>query len=42
MTFEDRKTLAWHETLEIHELVASQSNGLMKLKMAIKKLMILN
>lgn len=27
--------LAWHETLEVHELVASQSNGLMRLKNAI-------
>ncbi|MFJ7640113.1 MULTISPECIES: spore coat protein [unclassified Peribacillus] len=26
--------LAWHETLELHELVASQSNALMKLKKA--------
>jgi spore coat protein F len=33
----DRKPrhLAYHETLEIHELVAFQSNGLMKLKKAI-------
>ncbi|ADU28556.1 spore coat protein [Evansella cellulosilytica] len=28
--------LAWHETLEIHELVAAQSIGLMKMKKAIK------
>jgi spore coat protein F len=34
---EHRQTLAWHETLEIHELVAFQSVGLMKLKMALKK-----
>lgn len=27
--------LAWHETLEIHELVASQSLGLMKLKKSV-------
>jgi len=27
--------LAWHETLEIHELVAFQSFGLMKLKKAV-------
>ncbi|WP_067727483.1 spore coat protein [Oceanobacillus damuensis] len=27
--------LAWHETLEVHELVAFQSIGLMKLKMFI-------
>ncbi|CAM4222665.1 spore coat protein [Lederbergia lenta] len=37
-TKEDRKRLAWHETLEIHELVAAQSNGLMKLKMSIGKI----
>ena len=24
--------LAWHETLELHELVAFQANGLIKLK----------
>ncbi|MEN1968606.1 spore coat protein [Lentibacillus sp. N15] len=29
------KHLAWHETLEIHELVAFQSIGLMKLKHAV-------
>ncbi len=29
--------LAWHETLEIHELVAFQSIGLMKLKKAYPK-----
>lgn len=34
---ENRKLLAWHETLELHELVAFQSLGLMKLKMSIKK-----
>ncbi|RXJ01357.1 spore coat protein [Anaerobacillus alkaliphilus] len=28
--------LAWHETLEIHELVAFQAGGLMKLKKAYK------
>lgn len=33
-----RKTLAWHETLEIHELVAFQSVGLIKLKMAFRKI----
>ena len=27
-----RQHLAWHETLEIHELVAFQANGLIKLK----------
>ncbi|MGP4041050.1 spore coat protein [Gracilibacillus sp. D59] len=30
-----QQSLAWHETLEIHELVALQSVGLMKLKMGI-------
>ena len=30
-------TLAWHETLEIHELVAYQSNALMDLKMSVNK-----
>lgn len=29
-------TLAWHETLEIHELVAFQSNALIGLKKAVK------
>ncbi|OLS37835.1 spore coat protein [Bacillus sp. MRMR6] len=38
MEIQDRKTLAWHETLELHELVAFQSNSLMKLKMAFKNL----
>ncbi|WP_462410971.1 spore coat protein [Neobacillus sp. Marseille-QA0830] len=37
MTTEERRTLAWHETLELHELVAFQSTGLMKLKMSINK-----
>lgn len=37
MEHEDRKLLAWHETLELHEIVAFQSMGLMKLKMSIKK-----
>lgn len=32
------KHLAWHETLEIHELVAFQSIGLMKLKSGYKKI----
>ncbi|MFD2657545.1 spore coat protein [Gracilibacillus thailandensis] len=31
-----QQTLAWHETLEIHELVAFQSIGLMKLKMGLQ------
>ncbi|MBU9712855.1 spore coat protein [Evansella tamaricis] len=29
-----KEHLAWHETLEIHELVAFQANGLMKVKMS--------
>ncbi|MFJ7728277.1 spore coat protein [Neobacillus sp. NPDC097160] len=37
MEHEERKLLAWHETLELHELTAFQSMGLMKLKMSIKK-----
>ncbi len=37
MTQEERKLLAWHETMELHELVAFQSIGLMKLKMSINK-----
>ena len=31
-------TLAWHETLEIHELVSFQSIGLMKLKMGLNNI----
>ncbi|KKB33471.1 spore coat protein [Bacillus thermotolerans] len=31
-------TLAWHETLELHELVAFQSIGLMKTKMGLKEI----
>jgi spore coat protein F len=38
MDQEERKLLAWHETLELHEIVAFQSIGLMKLKMSIKKI----
>lgn len=38
MEQEERKLLAWHETLELHELVAFQSMGLMKLKMSMKKI----
>jgi spore coat protein F len=34
---QERRTLAWHETLEMHELVAFQSVGLMKLKLSYKK-----
>ena len=37
MNQEERKLLAWHETLELHEMVAFQSTGLMKLKMSINK-----
>src|SRR5213080_2592369 len=37
MESEERKPLAWHETMELHELVALQSIGLMKLKMAVRK-----
>ncbi|MFA8439433.1 spore coat protein [Pueribacillus sp. YX66] len=33
-----RQHLAWHETLEIHELVAFQSNGLMRLKQAYRSI----
>ncbi|NNU84882.1 spore coat protein [Geobacillus sp. BMUD] len=29
--------LAWHETLELHELIAFQANGLMKMKKTIGK-----
>lgn len=38
MIHDYRRTLAWHETLEIHELVSFQSVGLMKLKMAFRKI----
>jgi len=38
MSHEERKPLAWHETLELHELVAFQSIGLMKLKMSFKRI----
>src|SRR4051794_32807032 len=37
MEHEERKLLAWHETMELHEIVALQSHGLMKLKMSLKK-----
>ncbi|MCM3160309.1 spore coat protein [Metabacillus litoralis] len=33
-----QKTLAWHETLELHELVAFSSIGLMKLKKGLNKI----
>lgn len=33
-----RQTLAWHETMGLHELVASQSIGLMKLKMGLRNI----
>ncbi|MCY7769448.1 spore coat protein [Bacillus haynesii] len=32
------KTLAWHETLELHELIAAQSVGLVKIKKSMKKI----
>lgn len=32
------QTLAWHESLELHELVAFQSIGLMKLKMSVNNI----
>ena len=38
MDHEERKLLAWHETMELHEMVAFQAVGLMKLKMSIKKI----
>lgn len=34
---EERRTLAWHETLEMHELTAFQSVSLMKTKMGLKR-----
>ncbi|MCM3567404.1 spore coat protein [Neobacillus mesonae] len=37
MNQEERKLLAWHETMELHEMVAFQSTGLMKLKMSINR-----
>jgi spore coat protein F len=33
-----QQTLAWHETLEMHELVAFQAIGLMKIKMGLKNI----
>ncbi|WP_027410283.1 spore coat protein [Anoxybacteroides tepidamans] len=33
----DVRHLAWHETLELHELIAFQSNGLMKMKQSVGK-----
>lgn len=38
MEKDDRQTLAWHETLELHELVAFQSIGLIKLKNGLKSI----
>ena len=32
------KTLGWHETLEMYELVAFQSIGLMKLKIGLNNI----
>src|SRR3954470_6487816 len=37
MEQEQRRLLAWHETLELHEIVAFQSVGLMKLKLSFRK-----
>ncbi|RHW42584.1 spore coat protein [Neobacillus notoginsengisoli] len=34
---EERRTLAWHETLEMHELTAFQSIGLMKTKTGMRR-----
>jgi spore coat protein F len=34
----ERNTLAWHETLDLHELVAYNSIGLMKIKMGLPKI----
>jgi spore coat protein F len=31
------KHLAWHETLDLHELVAFQATGLIKLKKSVRK-----
>lgn len=31
------KTLAWHETMELHELIAAQSVGLVKIKKSINQ-----
>lgn len=33
-----QRHLAWHETLEIHELVAFQANGLIKLKKLVREI----
>jgi spore coat protein F len=33
-----RNTLAWHESLELHELVAFKSIGLMKLKLGLQSI----
>lgn len=33
-----KQTLAWHETLELHELVAFSSIGLMKIKKGMKEI----
>ena len=30
--------LAWHETLDLHELVAFQANGLIKLKKSVRNI----
>jgi spore coat protein F len=38
MTQNNQQTLAWHETLELHELVAFNSIGLMKMKKGLKEI----
>ena len=38
MNHHSPKTLAWHETLEMHELVAFQAIGLMKLKTGLNNI----
>jgi spore coat protein F len=35
---QEQNTLAWHETLELHELVAFNSIGLIKIKMGLSKI----
>jgi spore coat protein F len=36
--YDHKQALAWHETLELHEIVAFQSVGLMKLKHTVNKI----
>ncbi|ASB91536.1 spore coat protein [Bacillus sonorensis] len=33
-----QRTLAWHETMELHELIAAQSVGLVKVKKSLRKI----